>query len=86
VWEATNGPIPEGFVVHHKDENKINNAIENLELKEWGEHSAHHNTGRKGWNGKPKTCCSVDGCGRQARARQLCTKHYQRLMASKKGS
>ena len=23
-WEKHNGKIPEGFIVHHKDENKLN--------------------------------------------------------------
>jgi hypothetical protein len=42
VWEYHNGPIPDGYVIHHKDQNKVNNSIDNLELMEWGEHSAHH--------------------------------------------
>ncbi len=46
IWEACNGPIPEGLVVHHKDENKINNAISNLQLIEWGEHTSMHNRKR----------------------------------------
>jgi len=32
VWEEANGPIPRGFVVHHKDLDQKNNSIENLEL------------------------------------------------------
>lgn len=32
VWEAFNGPISEGLEVNHKDENKLNNTLENLEL------------------------------------------------------
>lgn len=32
VWEAFNGPIPEGIQINHKDENKTNNSLENLEL------------------------------------------------------
>ncbi len=46
VWQEVNGPIPDGFVVHHKDENKLNNSISNLELMEWGEHSSKHNKER----------------------------------------
>jgi len=35
-------------LVHHKDGNKTNNDIANLELCEWGEHTAeHHRNGRK---------------------------------------
>lgn len=35
-------------LVHHKDGNPANNAIENLEITEWGAHTAnHHKGGRK---------------------------------------
>lgn len=43
VWEFYNGKVPKGYVVHHKDEVKSNNDIDNLELLEWGEHTRHHN-------------------------------------------
>ena len=32
VWEAFVGPIPEGLQINHKDENKCNNSLENLEV------------------------------------------------------
>ena len=32
VWEAFNGPIPSGMEINHKDENKTNNSLENLEI------------------------------------------------------
>ena len=32
VWEVFNGPIPEGLQINHKDENKSNNSLENLEV------------------------------------------------------
>lgn len=32
VWEAFNGPIPEGLQINHKDENKLNNSLSNLSL------------------------------------------------------
>jgi hypothetical protein len=46
VWKKHHGPIPSGFDVHHKDEDKMNNDPSNLELKEHGEHSSHHNATR----------------------------------------
>ena len=41
-WIKHHGEIPEGFVVHHKDENKLNWNIENLELIDRGEHLLRH--------------------------------------------
>lgn len=44
VWMAFNGKIPEGMQINHKDENRTNNKLSNLELvtcKEninWGTH------------------------------------------------
>lgn len=32
IWECVNGEIPEGYEVNHIDENRENNAIQNLNL------------------------------------------------------
>lgn len=32
VWEAFNGKIPPGYEINHKDENRLNNKLDNLEL------------------------------------------------------
>ena len=32
VWETFVGPIPKGLVIHHKDHNKSNNKLSNLQL------------------------------------------------------
>lgn len=42
VWQYYNGPIPEGYVIHHKDGNKANNDITNLECIPRGTHSRLH--------------------------------------------
>lgn len=47
VFEAHKGAIPAGMVVHHIDEDRHNNAIDNLMLMRAGEHSAHHHYGVK---------------------------------------
>lgn len=42
IWEEINGKIPEGFVIHHKDHNRSNNDIDNLELMSRSEHAKLH--------------------------------------------
>lgn len=45
VWEKHYGSIPDGYEIHHKDFNKSNNNIENLELIKKERHASIH--GRK---------------------------------------
>ena len=43
VWERANGPIPGGGVIHHRDHDKTNNGISNLQLLSGlSEHLRHH--------------------------------------------
>lgn len=42
VWEAYNGEIPEGYHIHHIDEDRHNNQIENLALMPGLDHMRHH--------------------------------------------
>lgn len=42
VWEKHNGEIPKGYHIHHKDHNKFNNDISNLELISASEHEKSH--------------------------------------------
>jgi hypothetical protein len=43
VWEKHNGPVAKGYGIHHKDLNRENNAIENLEMLTIEEISSKHN-------------------------------------------
>ena len=42
IWEKTNGSVPKGFDIHHKDGNKKNNDISNLTLLSRSEHKTLH--------------------------------------------
>ena len=43
IWEKHhNQKVPKGYCVHHKDEDKSNNDIENLELKTLRKHRQEH--------------------------------------------
>ena len=72
VWEKHNGNIPKGYLVHHKDENKTNNGIENLELLEWGKHTIHHHNSYKEHD-RCKDCKE-----RKPKAIGYCLRCYQR--------
>ena len=42
VWEYHNGKIPDGYHIHHKDENRNNNDITNLTLLKGSDHLSKH--------------------------------------------
>lgn len=42
VWIDNHGEIPSGYIIHHKDENKLNWFIDNLELLSRADHIKKH--------------------------------------------
>ena len=47
VYLEANGltELPAGMVIHHKDDNRLNNDLANLAMVSRGEHTAHHHKG-----------------------------------------
>lgn len=42
IWMDANGPIPEGYHVHHADHDPLNNDLSNLVCIQGDEHHRHH--------------------------------------------
>ena len=54
VWESIHGKIPKGYDIHHKDKDKSNNDISNLELLRKDEHARRYSTGNNQFTKKGK--------------------------------
>lgn len=46
LWAKANGPIPDGFVIHHRDKNSSNNSLTNLECINTAAHGKIHGPDR----------------------------------------
>lgn len=55
IYETFVGDIPDGYVIHHKDENKNNNSVSNLLMITAEQHVKIHFTGKPSWNKGVKT-------------------------------
>jgi len=50
IWERANGPIPSGYVIHHKNGDRGDNHLDNLEMKPSGKHISEHKKHNPTWN------------------------------------
>lgn len=57
VWVHNNGPIPKGVEVNHKDGDKTNNRLDNLELVTHAKNIEHS---YRVLGGKPRGCAVHD--------------------------
>lgn len=61
VWERANGPKPAGHEIHHRDHDKSNFDLSNLELLTCSDHQRLHAGWVRGedgqWAAKPCTAC-----------------------------
>ena len=71
VWVAYNGPIPPGYDPHHKNENKEDNRIENLELLTKEEHGRLHAIAY--WATQHATLRTCHGCGKKTSRIKWCS-------------
>ena len=86
IWEQHNGKIPEGYLVHHKDGNKTNNSLDNLELLERPDHQRLHVLANPiSHNGKGKKL-SVETKLKMKAAKELYYKSHKGTMYGKKHS
>lgn len=67
VWEHYNGEIPNGYHVHHKDFDKSNNEIDNLQLLSPKEHMKLHG---KSWD-KERYEKQIENLNENARPKAL---------------
>ncbi len=60
VWEAAHGPIPDGHQIHHRNHDRTDNRLENLECVDPQTHKRLHVGHRRVDGTWVKTCT---GCG-----------------------
>ncbi len=69
VWAEANGPVPNGFDVHHVDEDRHNNNLDNLQPLTRSEHRLLHAP-------QYPPVCMVDGCVSSSHIMGICQSHY----------
>jgi endogenous inhibitor of DNA gyrase (YacG/DUF329 family) len=67
MWKAAYGPIPDGFDVHHKDDDPGHNELDNFKLLSRSDHTALHYAAnpipKVDWQAKPDFIAQCVDCG-----------------------
>lgn len=76
IWQQTHGPIPPGAMIHHINEQKTDNRLENLKLVlNQREHSDEHGGAMRTYPQRSMAKCHPD---RPNRGRGLCMSCYMK--------
>src|SRR5262245_3350258 len=59
IWKSLNGPAPDGYHIHHRDYDSLNDTPDNLELMPEEDHEALHRDRMLG-DGNPARRCMTD--------------------------
>lgn len=83
IWEKANGKVPNGYQIHHKDGNKDNNELDNLQLLTRSEHmKLHINEKDKEWlkkNLNEKARPKAIEWHKSEKAKEWHKKHYEEI-------
>lgn len=74
LWESHNGEIPDGCLVHHKNGDRLDNRLENLEVMTLGEHCKLHQP-RLGYRAPISTVCKA--CGGERNKVEIASDPYR---------
>ena len=77
VWEAHFGPVPDGYVVHHMNGDRLDNRLDNLGLMTRGDHIRLHNP-RLGTAGRTPTATVCVVCGQMRNAVEIASDRTRR--------
>lgn len=83
VWEYHNGKIPHGAHIHHKDSDRANNCIANLECLTLPEHMAERHGEASGARGRHALAAAQEAASAwhgSEEGRQWHSEHYEKCL------